>query len=197
MSDILFKTMVTECIKRGADACMQSKGYKYLLNYIHMSRIYSTSWWWWNILITRCQNHQSIRIRITNRQIISITVLNSILSAWQHDEVLDNEDGEILLRSIDSMEPDTISWNSLCCFSNSLHSTSPIIWWEIYLTVHVKCPQELSKKRFFIDVVDGHLLLKIWNETPSMQMVSDQFRNQLQVIHMYAKPERFFYLLQL
>ena len=78
MSDILFKTMVTECIKRGADACMQSKGYKYLLNYIHMSRIYSTSWWWWNILITRCQNHQSIRIRITNRQIISITVLNSI-----------------------------------------------------------------------------------------------------------------------
>ena len=165
----LNKQLLTECIKRGTDAGVQPKSYRYLLQCIP-SCCMCIHWWWNRAIVILFQKQRSIRSRIADQQpeieggepIISAAVLNDILSAWQPNEILDNDDGTILLHSAISLEPDTISWFSLFSFSQSICSTSPDMWWEIYFAALVNLRTELTKSRPCIDLVNSYILPRIW-----------------------------------
>ena len=185
----LNKQLLTECIKRGTDAGVQPKSYRYLLQCIP-SCCMCIHWWWNRAIVILFQKQRSIRSRIADQQpeieggepIISAAVLNDILSAWQPNEILDNDDGTILLHSAISLEPDTISWFSLFSFSQSICSTSPDMWWEIYFAALVNLRTELTKSRPCIDVVNSYILPRIWKNAP-LQNISERMRMNAITMH--------------
>ena len=137
--------------------------------------------WWTNKFYNCFQAHKNIREQIDCQNRVSGDIIDSTLRRLRTADVVEEEDGGILLDSIDVMESNSLSWDALCIFSHSLTSTSQPILWEVYLACLVKFPRDLKRQTLCVDVVNDHLFPLL--EDVPQSSVSWRMLNDMSSIH--------------